>query len=104
MSKYVIQGNSSLRGEVPIQGAKNAAQKILPATLVFPGTYVLNNLPRIQDTAALKLHSPSGQLGQTSTEDFESKQRNRPGRRLKKSLPIWYTFSTMCQSRSLSQG
>jgi len=53
MSKYIIQGNSPLRGEVTIQGAKNAAQKILPATIVFPGTYVLNNLPRIQDTAAL---------------------------------------------------
>ncbi len=53
MSKYVIQGGFPLRGEVTIQGAKNAAQKILPATIVFPGTYVLHNLPRIQDTAAL---------------------------------------------------
>jgi UDP-N-acetylglucosamine 1-carboxyvinyltransferase len=53
MSKYFIQGSFPLRGEVTIQGAKNAAQKILPATIVFPGTYVLNNLPRIQDTAAL---------------------------------------------------
>ena len=53
MSKYLIQGGLPLHGEVTIQGAKNAAQKILPATIVFPGTYVLNNLPRIQDTAAL---------------------------------------------------
>src|SRR5712691_716611 len=53
MSKYFIQGGFPLRGEVTIQGAKNAAQKILPATIVFPGIYVLHNLPRIQDTAAL---------------------------------------------------
>ena len=53
MSKYVIQGGFPLRGKVTIQGAKNAAQKILPATIVFPGTYALHNLPRIQDTAAL---------------------------------------------------
>src|SRR5712691_4351269 len=53
MSKYFIQGGFPLCGEVTIQGAKNAAQKILPTTIVFPGTYVLHNLPRIQDTAAL---------------------------------------------------
>ncbi len=53
MSKYLIQGDFPLRGEVTIQGAKNAAQKILPSTIVFPGTYILHNLPHIQDTAAL---------------------------------------------------
>ena len=49
----MIQGGRPLQGEVRIQGAKNAAQKILPATIVFPGTYVLTHLPRIADTAAL---------------------------------------------------
>jgi len=53
MSEYFIQGGFPLRGEVTILGAKNAAQKILPTTIVFPGTYVLHNLLRIQDTAAL---------------------------------------------------
>ncbi len=53
MKKILIEGGFPLRREVTIQGAKNATQKILPATIIFPGTYVLNNLPRIQDTAAL---------------------------------------------------
>lgn len=53
MKKIVIEGGRPLRGEVAIQGAKNAAQKILPATLVFPGDYILKNVPHIQDTRAL---------------------------------------------------
>jgi len=53
MKKIVIEGGHPLNGEVTLQGAKNAAQKILPATLVFPGDYILKNVPRIQDTHAL---------------------------------------------------
>lgn len=53
MKKFVIQGGFPLHGEVTIQGAKNAAQKILPATIVFPGEYFLKNVPLIQDARAL---------------------------------------------------
>jgi UDP-N-acetylglucosamine 1-carboxyvinyltransferase len=53
MKKIVIEGGFPLRGDVPIQGAKNAAQKILPATIVFPGEYTLKNVPLIQDARAL---------------------------------------------------
>jgi len=52
-NKLIIEGGRSLRGEVRIQGAKNAAQKILPATVVFPGEYVIRNIPGIQDSADL---------------------------------------------------
>ena len=53
MKKIVIKGGFPLHGEVTIQGAKNAAQKILPATIVFPGDYILKNVPLIQDARAL---------------------------------------------------
>lgn len=53
MERLVIEGGFPLRGDVTIQGAKNAAQKILPATVAFPGEYLLRNVPRIRDTHAL---------------------------------------------------
>lgn len=53
MDKLIIKGNCSLSGEVSVQGSKNAAQKILPATVVFPGEYLIRNLPSIQDSISL---------------------------------------------------
>lgn len=53
MKTWLIDGGRPLQGEVTIQGAKNAAQKILPATVLWPGTYIINRLPHIQDVAHL---------------------------------------------------
>ncbi|HZT99952.1 MAG TPA: UDP-N-acetylglucosamine 1-carboxyvinyltransferase [Ktedonobacteraceae bacterium] len=53
MRKLVIESSKQLQGTVTIQGAKNAAQKMLPATVAFPGTYLIQHLPRIEDTRAL---------------------------------------------------
>ena len=49
MEKLVITGGTSLKGEVQISGAKNAAVAILPATLLINGTCTINNLPNISD-------------------------------------------------------
>ena len=49
MEKLVITGGTSLKGEVTISGAKNAAVAILPATLLINGTCTINNLPNISD-------------------------------------------------------
>jgi UDP-N-acetylglucosamine 1-carboxyvinyltransferase len=51
--RLLVEGGTPLQGEVAIQGAKNAAQKILPATILWPGTYVIRHLPLIEDTRAL---------------------------------------------------
>lgn len=51
--QLIISGGGRLRGEVVIQGAKNAALKIVPATVVLPGEYVLFNLPHITDVLGL---------------------------------------------------
>ena len=49
MEKLVIQGGTSLKGEVTISGAKNAAVAILPAALLINGKCTIENLPNISD-------------------------------------------------------
>ena len=49
MEKLLIKGPTNLRGEVTINGAKNAAVAILPATLLINGTCTLENVPNISD-------------------------------------------------------
>ena len=49
LEKLVISGPTSLKGEVTISGAKNAAVAILPATLLIDGICTIENLPNISD-------------------------------------------------------
>lgn len=49
MEKLIITGGTTLKGEVTISGAKNAAVAILPATLLINGVCTINNLPNISD-------------------------------------------------------
>ena len=49
MEKLVITGPCALKGEVTINGAKNAAVALLPATLLINGTCTIENLPKISD-------------------------------------------------------
>ncbi len=49
MEKLVINGSTSLKGEVTISGAKNAAVAILPAALLINGKCTIENLPNISD-------------------------------------------------------
>ncbi len=53
MSKLCIQGGKRLNGDVIINGAKNAAVAILPATVLVDGISVIENLPNIDDVAIL---------------------------------------------------
>ena len=52
MEKLVIEGGTSLKGEVKISGAKNSAVAILPATLLIDGICTIENLPNISDVKA----------------------------------------------------
>lgn len=52
MSKYIINGGKTLKGEITISGAKNAAVAIIPAVLLASGTCRLENIPRIIDVTA----------------------------------------------------
>ncbi len=49
MEKLVVTGPTSLKGDVLISGAKNAAVAILPATLLIDGECIIENLPNISD-------------------------------------------------------
>lgn len=49
MDTFVIEGLGRLNGEVAIGGAKNSVLKLMAATVLAPGTYVLSNVPRISD-------------------------------------------------------
>ncbi|HJJ06627.1 MAG: UDP-N-acetylglucosamine 1-carboxyvinyltransferase [Clostridia bacterium] len=49
MEKLIIKGNTRLKGDVIISGAKNAAVAILPATLLINGICTIDNLPNISD-------------------------------------------------------
>ena len=49
LEKLIIKGNTHLKGDVIISGAKNAAVAILPATLLINGICTIDNLPNISD-------------------------------------------------------
>ena len=49
MDKLVIKGGTRLSGEVVINGAKNAAVALLPATLLIDGVCTITNIPYISD-------------------------------------------------------
>jgi len=49
MNKLLIQGGTTLQGEIRISGAKNAVLPILAATLLAEGVAVVENVPHLQD-------------------------------------------------------
>ena len=49
MDRIVVRGSGPLEGTVPIEGAKNSVLKLMAASLMTPGRFVLRNVPRIVD-------------------------------------------------------
>ena len=49
MDKFVIEGGHSLRGVIPVSGAKNAALPVLAATLLTADEVVLERIPKVRD-------------------------------------------------------
>src|ERR671916_550054 len=49
MERFLVEGGARLHGEVKISGAKNAALKLIAASLLAPGKTILRNVPRIKD-------------------------------------------------------
>ncbi|SHK10901.1 UDP-N-acetylglucosamine 1-carboxyvinyltransferase [Clostridium cavendishii DSM 21758] len=55
MERLVIKGGTALKGEIEINGAKNAAVAILPAAiLASSGECVIDNIPNIEDVHCLE--------------------------------------------------
>ena len=55
MDKIVIQGGRTLKGEVKISGAKNAALPILVSSLLTDGWNTYSNVPDLKDIQSTKL-------------------------------------------------
>ncbi len=49
MDKFIIKGNTPLKGTVSVNGAKNAAVAILPAAALINGKCRIDNIPNISD-------------------------------------------------------
>lgn len=53
MDKFIIQGSTPLRGDIPISGAKNAALPLLAAALLTAEPVTLHNIPHLHDVDTL---------------------------------------------------
>jgi UDP-N-acetylglucosamine enolpyruvyl transferase len=49
MSKLIITGGPKLKGEIAIEGSKNAVLPILAATILNGGINVIKSVPRLRD-------------------------------------------------------
>ena len=54
MDEIIIKGGRSLKGEVAIGGAKNAALPILAASLLVGGRFTFHNVPVLKDIDSIK--------------------------------------------------
>src|SRR4030067_206338 len=53
MEKIAIDGGISLKGEVSIRGAKNAALPIMAASILSSGENIISNTPRLRDITTM---------------------------------------------------
>jgi len=49
MDEMIVRPGGPLSGEIPISGAKNSVLKLMVATVLAPGRFVIRNVPRISD-------------------------------------------------------
>ncbi len=54
MDKIIVEGGRSLKGQVRISGAKNAALPILVSSLLAEGSNTYSNVPQLQDIESIK--------------------------------------------------
>jgi UDP-N-acetylglucosamine 1-carboxyvinyltransferase len=53
MQRIVVRPNGPLEGQVRISGAKNSVLKLMAATVLTEGTFVLRNVPALDDVRAM---------------------------------------------------
>ena len=53
MERIVVRPNGPLEGRVRASGAKNSVLKLMAATVLAEGTFVLRNVPALEDVAAM---------------------------------------------------
>jgi UDP-N-acetylglucosamine 1-carboxyvinyltransferase len=53
VDKFVVKGGKPLSGTIEVRGSKNAALPIMAACILSSGTCVIENVPRLRDTATM---------------------------------------------------
>ncbi|MBL8216906.1 MAG: UDP-N-acetylglucosamine 1-carboxyvinyltransferase [Bryobacterales bacterium] len=77
MDQFVIEGGATLRGEIPVSGAKNAALPALAAALLTEEPVVLHRIPRVRDLATMaNLLRHTGASVDTDGETLRIEARN----------------------------
>jgi len=49
IERFIIKGGERLKGEIKVEGAKNFALKLLPASLLTDQEWTISNVPQIED-------------------------------------------------------
>jgi UDP-N-acetylglucosamine 1-carboxyvinyltransferase len=87
MSKLIIEGNAKLSGEITINGAKNAALKIIPAAILSDEKMTISNLPQIEDVnRALELIKELGGDIVKADDKCEIEIKIKDGAEIKKQI------------------
>lgn len=72
MSKFIIQGGAKISGTIEVKGAKNAALKIIPASLLSADKITITNLPNIEDISrSLEILEDLGAVINRQTDSCE---------------------------------
>ena len=74
MDKLVIEGGVSLKGEVTISGAKNAALPLMAASLLASGKHTFANVPRLRDIRTMQVLLSN--MGAVSEHDDQFETRH----------------------------
>lgn len=53
MDRLLISGNNKLQGKVQISGAKNSVLTLMAASLLSPGSHVIENVPKLVDVRTM---------------------------------------------------
>jgi UDP-N-acetylglucosamine 1-carboxyvinyltransferase len=77
MSKFIIQGQKKLSGEIKVAGNKNAALPIIAATILTDDECILKNVPEIRDVHAM--FDIARNIGKTITKLAENEYSVRGG-------------------------
>lgn len=78
MEQYAIRGGNPLVGEVEIGGAKNAALGILAASVMTDDICLIENIPDVRDTDAMRhaIESIGGTVNQIDRHTYEMSGRS----------------------------
>ena len=84
MERFVIKGGKKLNGEIKVNGAKNAALKILAACLLTDKEWIVSNVPQIEDIFRLieLLKGIGVDIKNNSKGVYQLKAKNIQGSRL----------------------